>query len=151
MASLTLDQLRDRVKGKVITPDDPDYDEARTVYNAMIDRRPRVVVRATTTADVAAAVDFARENGLAVAIRGGGHSVPGFGTVDDGVVIDLIQMQQVNVDPSKKTARAQGGATWGVFNDATNAHGLATTGGILCIAAGAAVAALIPGLRRYQA
>ena len=131
MASLTLDQLRDRVRGKVITPDDPDYDEARTVYNAMIDRRPRVVVRATTTADVAAAVDFARENGLAVAIRGGGHSVPGFGTVDDGVVIDLIQMQQVTVDPSKKTARAQGGATWGVFNDATNAHGLATTGGII--------------------
>jgi FAD/FMN-containing dehydrogenase len=115
----------------VIGPDDPDYDEARRVYNAMIDRRPSVVVRAEGLADVVAAVRHARENGLPVAVRGGGHSVPGFGTVDDGVVIDLSAMQEVSVDPATKTARAQGGATWGIFNDATYAHGLATTGGVI--------------------
>jgi FAD/FMN-containing dehydrogenase len=131
MAQQTLDQLRGRVRGQVITKDDEGYEEARKVYNAMIDRRPRVVIRATNAGDVAAAVNFARENQLAIAVRGGGHSVPGFGTCDDGVVIDLFPMQKVDVDPAKKTARAQGGATWGVFNDATNAHGLATTGGII--------------------
>ena len=78
-----------------------------------------------------AAVNYARENGLDVAIRGGSHSVPGFGTGDDAVVIDLKGMQQVEVDPARKTARAQGGATWGAFNDATHPHGLATTGGII--------------------
>jgi FAD/FMN-containing dehydrogenase len=97
----------------------------------MIDRRPAVVVRCTRTGDVMAAVDFARENQLDLAVRGGGHSVPGFGTVDAGVVIDLSGMQDVLVDPARQTARAQGGATWGIFNDATHAHGLATTGGIV--------------------
>jgi FAD/FMN-containing dehydrogenase len=97
----------------------------------MIDRRPRVIVRAASTDDVVAAVNHARENGLAIAVRGGSHSVPGFGTGDDAVVIDLNRMQQVEVDPGRKTARAQGGATWGAFNDATHAHGLATTGGII--------------------
>ncbi|HEX6579634.1 MAG TPA: FAD-binding oxidoreductase [Actinomycetota bacterium] len=130
MAS-TVEELRGRTTGQVITQDDPGYDEARAVYNAMIDKRPSVVVRATEAADVVAAVNHARENGLDVAVRGGGHSVPGFGTVDDGVVIDLSGMRAVTVDPSSKTASAQGGATWGDFNDATNAHGLATTGGII--------------------
>jgi FAD/FMN-containing dehydrogenase len=130
MAS-TIQDLRGASRGRVIGPDEPDYDEARTVYNAMIDRRPSVIVRAEGAADVVAAVHHARENGLAVAVRGGGHSVPGFGTVDDGIVIDLSAMQEVSVDPAAKTARAQGGATWGIFNDATNAHGLATTGGII--------------------
>jgi len=130
MAS-TLEDLRAQARGQVVAPDDPDYDEARAVYNAMIDRRPAVVVRAAATADVVAAVNHARENRLAVAVRGGGHSVPGFGTVDDGVVIDLSAMREVTVDPGSKTARALGGATWGDFNDATNAHGLATTGGII--------------------
>ncbi|MDQ4108770.1 MAG: FAD-binding oxidoreductase, partial [Actinomycetota bacterium] len=88
-------------------------------------------VRASSMADVVAAVNHARDNGLALAVRGGGHSVPGFGTVDDGVVIDLSGMREVSVDTGAKTARAQGGTTWGVFNDATNAHGLATTGGIV--------------------
>jgi FAD/FMN-containing dehydrogenase len=130
MAS-TVEELRGRTSGQVITQDDPGYDEARAVYNAMIDKRPSVVVRATGAADVVAAVNHARENGLDLAVRGGGHSVPGFGTVDDGVVIDLSGMRAVTVDASSKTARAQGGATWGDFNDATNAHGLATTGGII--------------------
>jgi FAD/FMN-containing dehydrogenase len=131
MGVVTIDNLSERVSGEVITPNDEGYDEARKVYNAMIDRRPSVVVRCTSTDDVVAAVDFARENGLAVAIRGGGHSVPGFGTADDAVVVDLAGMTDVQVDPEKRTARAQGGATWGIFNDATHAHGLATTGGII--------------------
>src|SRR3989442_10328154 len=78
-----------------------------------------------------AAVNFARENDLPVAIGGGGHSVPGFGTCDGGVVIDMSRMRGVRVDPQKRTARAEGGATWGDFNSATNAFGLATTGGII--------------------
>ncbi len=131
MSNLTLEQLRARVHGAVITPNDDGYDDARRVYNAMIDRRPAVIVQCANATDVAAAVDFARENALALAVRGGGHSVPGFGTVDDGVVADLAGMRAVAVDPAKRTARAEGGATWGDFNEATAAHGLATTGGII--------------------
>ena len=85
----SIEQLRAQVHGQVVTPEDEGYEEARTVYNAMIDRRPRAVVRCVDTDDIVAAVNFARDNGLALAIRGGGHSVPGFGTVDDGVVADL--------------------------------------------------------------
>jgi FAD/FMN-containing dehydrogenase len=131
MTKPTLAQLRERVSGTVTTPADDGYDEARAVYNAMIDRRPAVVVRADDARDVAASVDFARENELPLAIRGGGHSVPGFGTIDDGVVIDLSGMRGVSVDPAKRTARAQGGATWGDFNAATHEYSLATTGGII--------------------
>jgi FAD/FMN-containing dehydrogenase len=131
MPKPTLDQLREQVSGSIISPDDAGYDEARTVYNAMIDKRPAVVVGALNSADVALTVDFARESELPVAIRGGGHSVPGFGTVDDGVVVDLSGMRGVSVDPVKRTARSQGGATWGDFNDATHEHSLATTGGVV--------------------
>ncbi|MFZ3468373.1 FAD-binding oxidoreductase [Streptomyces sp. 4.24] len=131
MGNLTVDQLTERVRGTVVTPGDEAYDEARTVYNAMIDRRPAVVVRCVNAGDVMAAVDFARENGLDLAVRGGGHSVPGFGTCDDGVVADLSAMRGVRVDPARRTARAEGGATWGDFNAATHAFGLATTGGII--------------------
>lgn len=131
MSNLTLEQLRARVHGAVIAPNDAGYDDARRVYNAMIDRRPAVIVQCADSADVVAAVDYARENALALAVRGGGHSVPGFGTVDDGVVADLSGMRAVTVDPAKRTARAEGGATWGDFNEATAVHGLATTGGII--------------------
>jgi len=131
MSTVTVELLKDRVRGEVITRDHAEYDEARKVYNAMIDRRPQAIVRCASTEDVAAAVDFARENGLDLAVRGGSHSVPGFGTADDAVVTDLSGMQEVTVDPGARTARAQGGTTWGVFNDATHAHGLATTGGII--------------------
>ena len=124
-------QTIDSLTGEVFTPGDDGYDEARKVYNAMIDRRPSVVVRCTSTEDVVAAVNYARENELDVAVRGGGHSVPGFGTGDDAVVIDLSGMRDVAVDPGQRTARAQGGATWGDFNAATHVHGLATTGGII--------------------
>ncbi len=131
MAKLTIDQLREQVHGAVIAPDDEGYQEARKVYNAMIERRPAVVVRCANTGDVIAAVNFARDHQLDLAVRGGGHSVPGFGTCDDGVVIDLSGMRGVHVDPASRTARAEGGATWGDFNAATYAFGLATTGGII--------------------
>lgn len=131
MATPNVGQLREQVRGQVVTAEDGDYEEARRVYNAMIDRRPRVIVRCAGPNDVAAAVNFARESGLDLAVRGGSHSVPGFGTADEAVVIDLSRMQAVDVDAGTSTARAQGGATWGAFNDATHAHGLATTGGII--------------------
>jgi FAD/FMN-containing dehydrogenase len=131
VATTAVGQLREQVRGETITAEDRGYEEARRVYNAMIDRRPRVVVRCAGAEDVVAAVNFARESQLDVAVRGGSHSVPGFGTADDAVVIDLSGMQAVDVDAETSTARAEGGATWGVFNDATHAHGLATTGGII--------------------
>jgi FAD/FMN-containing dehydrogenase len=131
MAQLTVDQLREQVRGQVIAPQDEGYEDARKVYNAMIDRRPAVVVRPASADGVIAAVNFAREGGLDLAVRGGGHSVPGFGTCDGGVVIDLSAMRAVSVDAAGSTARAQGGATWGDFNDATHPFGLATTGGII--------------------
>jgi FAD/FMN-containing dehydrogenase len=129
--TLAIDELRAQARGDVISSEDERYEDARKVYNAMIDRRPAVVVRAANAGDVIAAVNFARENGLEVAVRGGGHSVPGFGTSDRGVVIDLVGMRGVRVDPAASTARAEGGATWGDFNAATHAFGLATTGGII--------------------
>jgi len=131
MAKPTIEQLRERVRGEVITPGDEGYEQVRKVFNAMIDRRPRVVVRCADAGDVMASVDFARENRLDLAVRGGGHSVPGFGTCDDGVVVDLSRMRGVRVDPRTRTARAEGGATWGDFNHATHAFGLATTGGVV--------------------
>jgi FAD/FMN-containing dehydrogenase len=131
MVQSGIEQLREQVRGEVITPDDERYEQARQVYNAMIDRRPAVVVRCANTGDVTAAVNFARERQLDLAVRGGSHSVPGFGTCDAGVVIDLSGMRGVRVDPASSTARAEGGATWGDFNAATHEFGLATTGGII--------------------
>ena len=131
MSGITLEQLRGQVRGDVVAPGDDAYGEARQVYNAMIDRRPAVVVRCVGIDDVVASVNFARENELDLAVRGGAHSVPGFGACDDGVVIDLSGMRSVTVYAKSRTARAQGGATWGDFNDATHVHGLATTGGII--------------------
>ena len=107
----SVDQLRDQVGGEVVTPGDAAYEEARKVHNAMIDRRPRVVVRCAGVEDVVAAVNVARESGTDLAVRGGSHSVPGFGTADDAVVIDLSGIRGVDVDAEAMTARAQGGAT----------------------------------------
>jgi FAD/FMN-containing dehydrogenase len=131
MTKPTIDELREQVRGEVIAADDPGYDEARRVYNAMIDKRPRVVVRPAGVTDVIAAVNFARESEVDLSVRDGGHSVPGFGTNDDGLVIDLSSMKSVRVDQKNLTARTEGGATWGDFNHATHAFGLATTGGII--------------------
>ncbi len=124
-------ELQGSIRGEVIAENDRRYDEARHVYNAMIDRRPSVIVRCTGVADVIASVRTARARGLNIAVRGGGHSVPGFGTADGAMVLDLGRMRGVRVDPSTKTARAEGGCTWGDFNHATHAFGLATTGGII--------------------
>ncbi len=131
MAKPTIDGLREQCRGRVITPGDADYDEVRKVYNGMIDKRPALVVRAADVGDVQAAVGYAREHGIDLAVRGGSHSVPGFGTCDGGVVIDLGDLRNVRVDPARKTARAGGGATWADFNHATYPYGLATTGGIV--------------------
>src|ERR1700694_2481626 len=127
MIAITSGPLREQVRGEVIDRDDAAYDEARKVYNGMIDRRPAVIVRAVNTGDVLPPVRFAAENDLPVAIRGGGHSVPGFGTWDDAVVVDLMRMRGVRVDPAKRTARAEGGRSWGDFNAARHAFGLAPT------------------------
>ncbi|MFF8352140.1 FAD-binding oxidoreductase [Streptomyces chartreusis] len=126
-----LDRLRGAVRGTVVEPGDPVYDEARKVYNAMHDRRPAIVVRAVDTGDVMATVDFAREQGVPLAVRGGSHSVPGYGTCDGGVVLDLGLMRGIRVDPDTRTAWVEGGCTWADVNHATHAFGLATTGGIV--------------------
>jgi FAD/FMN-containing dehydrogenase len=115
----------------VFTAGDDGYDQARAVHNGMFDKRPLAVLRAEQVTDVVAGVNFARDNGLELSIRAGGHSAPGFGTNDGGLVIDLSPMRTVRVDPRTKTARADAGATWGDFNHATHAFGLATTGGII--------------------
>jgi len=127
----SIEELREHVRGEVIIPEDPGYEEARTVYNALIDRRPAVVVRPVHAGDVMAAVNFAREGGADLSVRGGGHSVPGYGTNDGGVVIDLSRMRGVRVDPANRTARVEGGATWGDYHTATYAFGLASTGGLI--------------------
>jgi FAD/FMN-containing dehydrogenase len=119
------------MRGNLIQPADPSYDEARTVYNAMIDKRPALIARCETVADVIAAVNFARDNNILVAIRGGGHNGPGLGTCDDGLVIDLSAMDGVRVDPAARTARVEGGALLGDLHHATNAFGLATPSGII--------------------
>jgi FAD/FMN-containing dehydrogenase len=127
----TITELREQVRGPVVEPGDDGYEELRRVHNGMHDRRPALIVRAAATADAVAVVNYARDLGLDLAVRGGGHSVPGFGTCDGGVVLDLSPMNNVFVDGAKRTARAGGGATWGDFNHATHAYGLATTGGII--------------------
>ena len=130
-SSLPWDQLETAIRGEVFLPDDSRYDVARHVWNGMIDRRPAAIARCRNTDDVAAAVRFARAQGLEIAVRGGGHSAAGLAVIDDGLIIDLSEMNQVVVDPSARIARAGGGATWGVFDAATQAHGLATTGGAI--------------------
>jgi FAD/FMN-containing dehydrogenase len=118
-------------RGDVIVPDHDAYNDARAVWNGKVDRHPRLIARCSGAADVAAAVRFARECDLEIAIRGGGHNVAGTGVCDDGIVLDLSAMRAVTVDPVERTARVQGGALWGDVDHETQAHGLATTGGIV--------------------
>lgn len=125
------EDLAERISGEVITPEDPGYDEARKVYNAMIDRRPVLVAKCRSTSDVQDALELARRSRIPVAVRGGAHSGPGFGTIDDGMVIDLTLMDGVDVDPGARTARVEGGAKIGQFDAATHEHGLATPAGII--------------------
>lgn len=123
--------FRARLRGRLIRPEEPGYDEARKVWNGMIDRRPALIARCAGVADVIAAVDFAREQGLSIAIRGGSHNVTGSAVCDGGVVVDLSAMKGIRVDPEKRTARAEGGCTWGDLDHATHAFGLAAPGGIV--------------------
>jgi FAD/FMN-containing dehydrogenase len=117
--------------GQLIAPEDGAYEEARQVYNAMIDRRPALIARCADSDDVAAAVRFAAAHDLLLAVRGGGHNGAGLGTCDDGVVIDLSPMKSIAVDPETRTVRVAGGCTWGEVDAATNQHGLATPSGII--------------------
>lgn len=131
LATDTVDELRATLRGELFCPGDEGYDDARKVYNAMIDRRPAAIVRCADVADVIATVELARREGRVLSVRGGGHSVPGFGTNDGGIVCDLSPMAGIRVEPASRTARAEGGCTWGQLDHATNAFGLATTGGII--------------------
>jgi FAD/FMN-containing dehydrogenase len=120
-----------KFSGQLIFRNDPDYDTARAVWNGMIDRHPALIARPKTAADVSAAVNFARESGLVLAVRGGGHNVAGSAVCDDGLVIDLSQMRAITVDPTARRARAQGGVTWGELDAATQQYGLAAPGGVV--------------------
>jgi hypothetical protein len=122
---------QDLFRGSVIRPGDSEYENARAVYNAIHDRRPALIVQALGVEDVRAAIRVARDHDLPLAVRGGGHSVAGFGTCDDGIVLDLGPMRQIIVDPERRRVRAEGGCTWADLNDATHAFGLATTGGVV--------------------
>lgn len=119
------------LRGQLIQPGDDDYDEARQLYNGMIDKRPRLTARCVDAADVQAAVSFARENDLLLAVRGGGHNGAGLGSCDDGLVIDLSPMKGIRVDPAAGTVRVEGGCTWGDVDHATYPFGLAVPTGFL--------------------
>jgi FAD/FMN-containing dehydrogenase len=127
----SVEQLRARCSGVILEPGDPGYEEARHVHNGIIDRRPAVIARCHGTADVVDGVRFAREHGLEIAVRGGGHNVAGRAVTDGGLMIDLATMKGIYVDPATRRARAQGGVTWAEYNRATHLHGLATTGGVI--------------------
>ncbi len=123
--------LRASIRGSVFGPGDAGYHEARAVWNAMIDRRPAVIVRAADTADVVAAVTVARTHGLPVSVRGGAHNVAGHAVGEGALMIDLSAMRDVRVDPERRRAWVAGGATWGDVDRATQEFGLATPGGLI--------------------
>jgi hypothetical protein len=125
------EQYEAEFHGDLIRPGDPDFDDARAVWNGMIDKRPALIARCVGVADVLSAVKFARENDLLVAVRGGGHNVAGTAVCDDGFVIDLSEMTGVRVDPEAHTAWVQAGATWAELDQETQAFGLATPGGMV--------------------
>jgi len=127
----TIAELGSELKGRIIRPEDGLYESARRVWNGDIDRRPLLIVQVATTGDVVLAVRFAANRDLPIAVRGGAHSVAGFSTCDDGIVIDLSAMNSVQVDAAGRRATAGGGTTWATFDEATQAHGLATTGGLI--------------------
>ncbi|HEX2808323.1 MAG TPA: FAD-binding oxidoreductase, partial [Kineosporiaceae bacterium] len=127
----TLGELAATVRGELVRPNDPGYDSARAVWNGAHDRHPALIIRCAGTADVIRAVEFARSQGLVIAVRGGGHSIAGFSSCDDGVVIDTSPMKGIRVDPVNQTAVAQAGVTWAELDHETQAFGLAVTGGLV--------------------
>src|SRR5262249_25242966 len=124
-------QFRNQLRGNLIEPEDPGYQEARKVYNAMISRKPRLIAQCADVADVITAVRFGRENGLLVSIRGGGHNAGGLGVCDDGLVIDVSMMRYVHVDQGARMVRVGAGCRWGDVDHATHAYGLAVPSGII--------------------
>jgi FAD/FMN-containing dehydrogenase len=131
LGEATIQELRESILGEVITPTDTRYDHARAVWNGMIDKRPSLIVRCSGVADVIAAVQFAHSQDLELAVRGGGHSLPGFSTSDGGIVVDLSLMRGIRVDPDTQRVTAQGGVTWRELDHETQAFGLAVTGGLI--------------------
>jgi len=123
--------LRERFRGEVILPGEQGYDDARAIWNGMFDRRPAIITRCVGTSDVIEAVDFARENGLLVSVKGGGHNSAGNAVCDDGIMIDLSLMRRVRVDPGTKRAHIDGGALLGDVDYETQLHGLAVSAGIV--------------------
>src|SRR5512143_3673782 len=126
----TIGKLRSKVKGRIVLPGDPGFDEVRKIWNAMIDRRPAVIVQCSEADDVPHAISFARENGLVISIRGGGHNIAGNALCDDGLMIDFSNMKNVRVDAAKRRAYVEPGATLADFDAAVQKHGLATPVGI---------------------
>jgi FAD/FMN-containing dehydrogenase len=131
LAEQAVNAFAAQLQGELIQPGNTRYDETRKVYNAMIDKSPALIARCMNATDVVSAVNFGRKNQMTVAIRGGGHNGPGFGTCDDGLVIDLSQMRGVRVDPSNNQVRVEGGCVWGDVDKATHPFGLAVPSGIL--------------------
>jgi FAD/FMN-containing dehydrogenase len=131
LAETALQELRASLRGQMILPKDAEYDAARRIHNAMIDRRPALIVRCAGVADVVAAINFARRHEMVVAIRGAGHNVAGTSLCDGGIVIDLSRMKSVRVDHAGGTARVEAGATWAEFNHELQVFGLAATGGFV--------------------
>jgi FAD/FMN-containing dehydrogenase len=129
VSDAAIDALRTNFRGALLVSGDPGYDEARRVWNGNINRRPAVIARCTGVADVLAALTFAREHGLLIAVRGGSHNAAGYATCDDGIVIDLSPMKGIRVDPVARTAQVQAGVTWAELDRETQTFGLATTGG----------------------
>ncbi|MBN9020176.1 MAG: FAD-binding oxidoreductase [Rhizobiales bacterium] len=126
-----IDQFRQNLRGRLIARSDQDYDESRALYNGMIDKKPLLIAKCADVADVVTSVNFGRDNGVLVAIRGGGHSGPGLGSVDDGLVIDLSMLKGIRVDPANRTVRVEPGCTSGDVDHATHAFGLAVPFGIV--------------------
>src|SRR5215212_7643177 len=126
-----VEEFKAGLRGELLRPGEEGYEEARTVWNAMIDKRPALIARCAGAADVIHSINFARNNEFLVAVRGGGHDVAGTAVCDGGLVVDLSRMKGIRVDPSRRTARAEPGLTWGEFDRETQAFGLATTGGFV--------------------
>ncbi|MFI1996146.1 FAD-binding oxidoreductase [Actinoplanes sp. NPDC020271] len=131
LGEATIGEFAESLRGELVRPGDSGYDEARSIWNGAHDRRPALIARCHGVADVRRTVEFARSEGLPLAVRGGGHSIPGFSTVDDGIVLDLSPMRGIRVDPGRRTVTAQAGCLWSDVDAETQAFGLAVTGGLI--------------------